>query len=116
MRFGDKMKELASKAGEKAQDWGEKGIQASKELVSKAGAKAQNLGERGVLIMEIKQLEGQVQKLVCQLGSAVYQALVERRDRSIGPDAPEIKEILRELASLRESIEKKTAELEDRKE
>jgi hypothetical protein len=115
MGFADKMKELASKAGEKAQDWGGKGFQASKTLVTKAGAKAQDLGERGVLALEIKQLEGQVQKLIDRLGSEVYQAFVEREVKTLSPDSPGIKEILDELASVRETIEKKEAELESRR-
>ncbi|MDR3146710.1 MAG: hypothetical protein LBU21_10565, partial [Treponema sp.] len=67
-------KDLVSKAGEKAQDWGEKGLRASKDLVSKAGAKAQDLGERGVLMLEIRQMEAQAQKLIGRLGTEVYKA------------------------------------------
>ncbi|GHV75158.1 hypothetical protein AGMMS49940_24600 [Spirochaetia bacterium] len=79
MTFGERMKELleqgavvsrefAVKAGEKAQDWGSRGLSASREFAAKAGAKAQELGEIGVLKLEIKQFEGQAQKLIARLG------------------------------------------------
>jgi hypothetical protein len=108
-------KEFAARAGEKAQDWSEKGYQASKDFLSKAGAKAQDLGERGVLMLEIKQLEGQAQKLLGRLGNTVYNAFVEKSAESVTPDTPEVGEILAELASVREGIEKREAELQSRK-
>jgi capsule polysaccharide export protein KpsE/RkpR len=108
-------KEFAARAGEKAQDWSEKSYQASKDFLSKAGAKAQDLGERGVLMLEIKQLEGQAQKLLGRLGNTVYNAFEEKGAQSVTPDTPEVGEILAELASVRESIEKREAELQSRK-
>jgi hypothetical protein len=122
MAFSDRMKdmldqgaqvskELLTKAGEKAQDWGEK----SKELVNKAGVKAQNLGEQGVLLLEIKQLEGQAQKLVGRLGTEAYHAFAEKGAKSISVETPAIKTILTELASVRDVLEKKEAELREKK-
>jgi capsule polysaccharide export protein KpsE/RkpR len=122
MTFGERMKEILEqgvevskeimvKAGEKAQTWGETGFQASRDLVNKASAKAQNLGERGVLLLEIKQLEGQAQKLIARLGAEVYNAFGERGAQSVTADTPGVKTILAEIASLRESIEKREAEL-----
>jgi hypothetical protein len=126
MTFGERMKELmdqslavskelASKAGEKAQDWGERGFAASKELASKAGAKAQDLGERGVLMLEIKQLEGQAQRLLTRLGAEVYGAFAERNEPSVSADSPEIKAMLSEIANLKSAIEKREADLKNRK-
>jgi hypothetical protein len=125
MTFGERMKEileqgaaiskdLASRAGEKAQDWGEKSYQASKEFINKAGAKAQDLGERGVLALEIRQLEGRAQKLIARLGSEAYTMLAEKGVSQISADDPAIKAILSELAGIRESIEKREAELKNR--
>ncbi|MDR2186151.1 MAG: hypothetical protein LBO80_10895 [Treponema sp.] len=104
-------KELAAKAGVKAQDLGEKSI----ELMNKAADKAQDLGERGVLMLEIKQLEGQAQKLVVRLGSEVYKAFAEQGTRNLSSDTPAVKAILDEIASIRESIEKRETELTARK-
>jgi capsule polysaccharide export protein KpsE/RkpR len=126
MAFSERMRELldqsfrvskdfVSKAGEKAQNWGEKGFHASKELVSKAGAKAQDLGEIGVLKLEIKQLEGQAQKLIGRLGSEAYQAFAERGAKSISVDTPAVKALLAEIASVREGIETREKNLASRK-
>jgi hypothetical protein len=104
-------KELAVKAGVKAQDLGEKSI----ELMNKAADKAQDLGERGVLMLEIKQLEGQAQKLIARLGSEAYKTFVEQGEQNLSPDIPAIKAVLGEIASIRESIEKRETELAARK-
>jgi hypothetical protein len=126
MAFSDRLKELLdqgaqiskdflSKAGEKAQDWGEKGYAASKKLVSKAGAKAQNLGEQGVLLLEIKQLEGQARKLVGRLGTETYRAFAEKGAKSVTVDTPAVKTLLAELAKVREVLEQKESELREKK-
>ncbi|MDR2741705.1 MAG: hypothetical protein LBB98_06070 [Treponema sp.] len=126
MTFGERMKELldqglavskelAGKAGEKAQDWGERGFSASREFVSKAGAKAQDLGERGVLMLEIKQLEGQAQSLIARLGAEVYNAFVERDEPVVSADAPVVQSLLAELAVLKSGIEKRETELQNRR-
>ncbi|MDR2160081.1 MAG: hypothetical protein LBP23_08460 [Treponema sp.] len=126
MKFSERMKdileqsaaasrEFAAKAGEKAQEWGEKGVKATKEFAGKAGARAQDLGERGVLMLEIKQLEGQASKLVGRLGTEAYHAFVEKGVKSVSVDTPAIKTILAELASVRELMEKREKELAARK-
>jgi capsule polysaccharide export protein KpsE/RkpR len=109
-------KEFASKAGEKAQDFGEKSYRASKDFMAKAGAKVQDLGERGVLMLEIKQLESQAQKYIGRLGAEAYHAFVEKGAKSITLDTPAVKAILAEIAALREAIEKREEELQRRKE
>ena len=58
MTFSERMKDL----------W-DQGVAASKEFAIKAGAKAQDLGERGILMLEIKQLEGQAEKLIARIGN-----------------------------------------------
>ncbi|MDR1949813.1 MAG: hypothetical protein LBQ38_10515 [Spirochaetaceae bacterium] len=103
MTFGERLKELF-----------EQGAQASKELMNKAGAKAQDLGERGVLLLEIKQFEGQAQKLIGRLGSEVYRAFVEREVKTVSIDTPAVKAILAELALIREAIEKRELDLKNR--
>ena len=104
MKFNDKMKELL-----------DQGVAASKEIAVKAGAKAQDLGERGVLMMEIRQLEGQIQKLISRLGAEVYQAFVEKEETTLSVDNPVIKALLSEIATVRETIEAKESELKLRK-
>jgi capsule polysaccharide export protein KpsE/RkpR len=118
MSFSDRMKGLfdqgvlmskdfLNKAGEKAQDWGEKGVKASKEFASKAGNKVQEMGEIGVLRFEIKQLENQAEKQVGKLGLEAYKAFTERGAKSITVDTPAIKIILAEIASIEQIITQK---------
>ena len=93
----------------------DQGVAASKDLAAKAGAKAQDLGERGVLMLEIKQLESQAQKLIVRLGTEVYQAFVERGEDSLSKESTPIKTILSDIATAKKSIEAKDEELKKRK-
>jgi hypothetical protein len=104
MTFSERMKELL-----------EQGWAASKDFAAKAGEKAQELGERGVLMLEIRQLEGQAQKLINRLGNEAYRAFAEENVSTLSPDAVPIKGILTELAMVRETIEKKDMELQSKK-
>jgi len=104
MTFSERMKELL-----------DQGVTASKGFAVKAGAKAQDLGERGVLMLEIRQLESQAQKLIGRLGAEAYQTFTERGEETLSADNAAVKSILSEIATVRESIEKKEAELKDRK-
>ncbi|MDR2419294.1 MAG: hypothetical protein LBD79_09615 [Treponema sp.] len=110
MAFSDVLKEMASKAGEAASDLGEKG----KGFMNKAGAKAQDLGERGVLMLDIKQLEGQIKKLTDRLGMETYLSLVEEKVDSITINSPQIRETLKEISVAKERIEQKKLELQER--
>jgi hypothetical protein len=116
--LGHKAKDLGAKAGPIAQDLGAKardlGAKA-RELGAKAGAKAQDLGERGVLMFEIRQLEGQAQKLIGSLGVEAYQTFAERGEATLSAESAPIKAMLSEIASARAAIEEKQAELKARK-
>ncbi|MDR1445824.1 MAG: hypothetical protein LBI90_02890 [Treponema sp.] len=125
MKFSERMKEFfdqgttvskefAAKAGEKAQEWSEKSYQASKDFLTKAGEKAQDLGERGVLMLEIKQLEGQAQKLLGRLGAEIYAAFSEREERSLSMDSPDLNPILVEIDRVKKEIEKREQNLKNR--
>ena len=104
-------KELASKAGEKAQDWGTKGLEASKEFASKAGAKLQELGEKGALMLEIKQLEGKTKKLISLLGAEIYS--LYDQEKPFSAEDPLIENILSQITSLKEILENKETELKN---
>jgi hypothetical protein len=93
----------------------DQGWAASKDFAVKAGAKAQDLGERGLIMLEIKQLESQAQKLLTRMGNEAYIAFVERDQPAIERDAPEFKAILEQLAGVKDGIEKKEIELRNRK-
>ena len=102
MTFGEKMRDLV-----------EQGMTVSKDIVSKAGAKAQDLGEKGVLKFEVMQLEGQAQKLLARLGTEVYSLLADDGSDSVSREEPVIKGLLAEIASVRDSIEKRESELKN---
>ena len=104
MTFSERMKEML-----------EQGAAATKEFAAKAGAKAQDLGERGVLMVEIKQLESQAQGIITRLGTEVYQAFSEKGENSVSADSYPIKSMLSDIALIKESIERKEAELKLRK-
>jgi len=104
MAFIDRMRELV-----------DQGVTVSKDFAVKAGAKAQDLGERGVMMIEIRQLENQAQKLIGRLGAETYNAFAERNEETLSPENAAIKTILAEIAQAREAIEKKEAELQQRK-
>jgi hypothetical protein len=104
MAFSDRMRDLF-----------DQGAQVSKEFLSKAGAKAQDLGERGVLTLEIKQMEGQARKLLERLGNQVYHYLAEEGAESVAASDTAVRNILSELGALKSAIEKREAELENRR-
>ena len=100
---------------ERMNDLLEQGWAASKEFAIKAGAKAQDLGERGLLMLDIKQLEAQAQKLLTRLGNEVYKAFTEQNRNTIDRSEAVFKTILDELSLLKEQIENKETELKSRK-
>jgi len=103
MTFSERMKELL-----------EQGWETTKDLAMKAGAKAQDLGERGLIMWDIKQLENKAQKLLARLGNAAYVAFTEKDQTEINRETSEFKTILDEIASTKEQIEKKEFELKTR--
>jgi len=91
---------------EEIKDLFEQCYSASKEFVIKTGEKAKDLGERGMLMIDIKQTEAKIQKLMCRLGEEAYRALVEYDMPAIQRDDPVIEKLLVEISSQREILEK----------
>jgi hypothetical protein len=104
MTFSERMKELL-----------DQGVAVSKEFALKAGAKAQDLGERGILMLEIKQLEGQAQKLMGRLGNEAYKAFAEQGQDTLDKNTPEVTALLTDIANVRDNIEQKETELRNRR-
>ena len=100
---------------ERMRDMLDQGLAASKEFAIKAGEKAQDLGERGILTLEIKQLESQAQKLLTRMGNEAYFAFTESDQSTIDRDNVVFRTILEEISLIKESIEKKEGELKLRK-
>jgi len=99
MAFSDRLKEFIDQS-----------VQASKDVASKAGAKAQELGEKGVLKLEISQLEGRLTKQVSRLGTEAYKVFVEQGAATLSADDGVVKAILDEIDRIRADIERKEAE------
>ena len=93
----------------------EHGLTASKEFAVKAGEKAQDLGERGILMWDIKQLESQAQRLISRLGNETYIAFTDHDQKTIKRESIEFRTILDEIAAIRNQIEMKDNELKNRK-
>jgi hypothetical protein len=66
-------------------------------------------------MLEIKQLENQAQKLLARLGTEAYIRFTERDQLTLDREDVAIRTLLTELSMLKEAIEKKEAELRDRK-
>jgi len=99
---------------ERMRDMLEQGWNVSKDLAMKAGAKAQDLGERGMLMWDIKQLENQAQKQLIRLGNESYAAFTDKNQPVIDRESVEFKTILDEIAIIKDQIEKKELELKNR--
>jgi len=115
MTFSERMKTLVDQGMAKAQDLGEKGYAASKQFAVKAGAKAQELGEKGMLMLDVKQLEGQAEKLITRLGSEAYRAFAERGVTALPADDPAVKPILDEIEQIKTTIEEKEAAIQTKR-
>jgi len=93
----------------------DQGKTASMGLAAKAGAKAQDLGERGVLAIEVKQLESKAQKLISRLGAEVYHVFMEQGEATLSKESEPVNKFLADISAIRDSIEKKEAEIKARK-
>ena len=89
-------------------------VNVSKEFVVKTGEKAKDLGERSMLMLDIKQTESKIQKLMCKLGEEVYRAFMEKEIAVIQYDDFIVERILKEIAVQKESLNKMKTELLDR--
>jgi hypothetical protein len=90
----------------------DKGLEGSRDLLSKAKDRTQELGERGVLRVEIMQLESQAEKLLGQLGTRTYEALVKEGHDQISTSTAGISEIIAKIDEIQSQITEKEAALE----
>ena len=86
-----------------------KGIETSKDIASRARDQAQAWGEMGVLKIEILQLRSQAEKLVSRLGAHTYAELVERSKPSLLATDPVTASILRSIREAEAAIAEKEA-------
>jgi len=98
MTFSERMQSLINK-----------GIEGSKDIAARARDQAQAWGEMGVLKIEILQLRSQAEKLVGRLGAHTYAELVERSKPSIEASEPVTASILRSIREAEAAIAEKEA-------
>ena len=102
MDFWDRMKDALGK-----------GLETSRDLLNRAGDKAQDLGQKGVVRFEIMQLERQAEQLVTKLGSATFEHLEINGATSISKKNNDIADLIREISDVRERIRGKEFELKN---
>ena len=98
MTFSERMQALINK-----------GIEGSKDIAARARDQAQAWGEMGVLKIEILQLRSQAEKLVSRLGAHTYAELVERSKPSVSIEDPVTASILRSVREAEAAIADKEA-------
>ncbi|MBN1243641.1 MAG: hypothetical protein JXA15_13145 [Spirochaetales bacterium] len=94
---------------EKLKHFVDQGLDASRDFLSKAGDKAQQWGEMGVLKVEILQLRSEAGKLTTKLGARAYEVLAERAEPVLSGSDAETRELLDKLAELDGRIEEREA-------
>lgn len=82
---------------ERMQDLIDKGITASREIAGKAGEQAQAWGEMGVLKIEIIQLRSEAEKHTAKLGALVYARFVEESAAELAVADPGVKALLQQI-------------------
>ncbi|PKL09228.1 MAG: hypothetical protein CVV51_04945 [Spirochaetae bacterium HGW-Spirochaetae-7] len=88
-------------------DFVDKGIKASKNIAKQTGDKAQEWGEKGVLKLEVLQLRNQAEKLTARLGAEVYEVLVEKAQKTVGRESPSVKQTIEQIQALELQIKEK---------
>jgi len=85
----------------------DQGIKTSKELARQAGDKAQEWGEKGVLRLEIIQLRSQSEKLTARLGAEVFEVLVEKGQKTVSKDSPAVRDTIERIEELQKLVDDK---------
>ena len=104
MEFTDRMKQVF-----------DRGLESSRELFSKARDKAQDLGEKGVLKFEIMQLESQAEKLMAKLGTRCYEALTQEGAESVSINTAGVHDLISEIDQVEKRIREKEVRLAQQK-
>jgi len=93
----------------------DRGLESSRDLFSKARDKAQDLGEKGVLKFEIMQLESQAEKLMAKLGNRVYEALTQEGVDSVTTNTSGVHDLIAEIDQVENRVREKEQKLAQQK-
>jgi ubiquinone biosynthesis protein UbiJ len=81
------------------------GLEASRDALEKAAEKTREAGERGTIRMKIRRLETEAESKFAQLGSNVYEVLVEEGRSTVSKATKGIKETIAEIQQLDAEIQ-----------
>jgi hypothetical protein len=97
---------------DKMKDYFNKGVEVSKDALSKASEKAQDLGEKGVLKLEISQLENKAEKEFISLGKKVYELFIIDGQTSLSAADGQISGIIGEITRLKNEVAKRLTSMD----
>lgn len=101
---------------DKVKDFMDKSMEVSKNALSKAGEAVQDFGDKSVTRIEIKKLESKQEKLICELGSFVYEKINSEKTENISSSDEVIQSIVSKINEVKDQISSKTEELEKKDE
>ncbi len=101
---------------DKVKDFMDKGVEVSKTAFTKAGEAVQDFGDKSVTKIEIKKLESKQEKLICELGSFVYDKINSEKIDNISSSDESIQLIISKINEIKSQISSKNEELEKKEE
>lgn len=87
-------------------------INESVRFSKEAYEKAKELGNLTKMELEVKNLQGQLQKLLSQLGGVVHHLMVEEERSEVSSDDEAVSKILGEIEQLNRDLARKEAEMD----
>ena len=97
---------------DKVKDFMDKSVEVSKTAITKAGDAVQDFSEKSVIRIDIKKLESKLEKLICELGSYVFDKFNSENAESVYASEEKIALIIKNINEVKNQIASKTEELE----
>lgn len=97
---------------DKVKDFMDKGVEVSKSALSKAGEAVQDFGDKSVTKIEIKKLENKLEKLICELGSYVFDKFDTEKVDILSYSDDKVQSIITSINEIKNQIASKNEELE----
>lgn len=97
---------------DKVKNFMDKGVEVSKSALSKAGEAVQDFGDKSVTKIEIKKLENKLEKLICELGSYVFDKFDAEKVDILSSSDDKVQAIITSINEIKNQIASKNEELE----
>lgn len=98
---------------DKMKGWLDKGLDASKDFLTKAGDKVQDWGEKGCRKVDAMQIERQISRKMTELGMRTYKILSSSDAALVDRTDSEVETLLNEIEKLKVDLESKQNSSED---